>query len=52
MFLPILITRSRRGSGSFSKASKFSVSVGDYFFAHAGARPGIALNRQSNRDLL
>lgn len=36
----------------FLEGLEFSVSVGDYFFAHAGARPGIALNRQSNRDLL
>lgn len=29
-----------------------SVSIGDYFFAHAGARPGIALPDQSPDDLL
>ena len=27
-------------------------STGDYFFAHAGVRPGIALDRQSDDDLL
>lgn len=31
---------------------EYSISVGDYFFAHAGARPGIALDRQSARDLM
>lgn len=31
---------------------EFSISVGDYFFAHAGARPGLPLHRQSERDLL
>ena len=31
---------------------ELSVSVGDYFFAHAGARPGIALPDQSARDLM
>lgn len=29
-----------------------SASEGDYFFCHAGVRPGIALERQSARDLL
>lgn len=29
-----------------------SVSIGDYFFAHAGARPGIALSVQSPEDLM
>jgi serine/threonine protein phosphatase 1 len=31
---------------------EFSVSIGDYFFAHAGARPGQSLDRQTERDLL
>lgn len=41
-----------------AKQSKFlsnlplSASVGDYFFAHAGVRPGIALEDQEKRDLL
>lgn len=29
-----------------------SARSGDYFFCHAGLRPGIALNRQSRKDLL
>lgn len=29
-----------------------SETVGDYFFCHAGARPGIALDRQSAEDLM
>lgn len=29
-----------------------SVTVGDYFFSHAGARPGVALDRQSPEDLM
>lgn len=29
-----------------------SQTVGDYFFAHAGARPGVALSEQAERDLL
>jgi serine/threonine protein phosphatase 1 len=29
-----------------------SFEIGDYFFAHAGARPGIALAEQSEQDLM
>ncbi len=29
-----------------------SVAIGDYFFAHAGARPGVALEDQSPDDLM
>lgn len=36
----------------FLETLEYSLSVGDYFFAHAGARPGIALDRQSERDLM
>ena len=31
---------------------ELSLSVGDYFFTHAGARPGQALDRQTERDLM
>lgn len=37
---------------SFLEGLELSVSVGDYFFAHAGARPGVALDQQSARDLM
>lgn len=37
---------------AFLEGLELSVSIGDYFFAHAGARPGVALDRQSSRDLL
>lgn len=37
---------------AFLKNLELSVAVGDYFFAHAGARPGIALTDQSERDLM
>jgi serine/threonine protein phosphatase 1 len=33
-------------------SQKLSASIGDYFFAHAGARPGIPLSSQSPDDLL
>lgn len=36
----------------FLETLEYSISIGDYFFAHAGARPGIALDRQSDRDLM
>lgn len=37
---------------SFLDRLELSISMGDYFFAHAGARPGVALERQKQRDLL
>lgn len=37
---------------SFLKSLKLSFESGDYFFAHAGVKPGVALDRQSSDDLL
>ncbi len=37
---------------AFLEDLELSVTVGDYFFSHAGARPGMALDRQSPEDLL
>jgi serine/threonine protein phosphatase 1 len=37
---------------AFLDTLELSLSIGDYFFAHAGARPGISLERQSERDLM
>ena len=37
---------------AFLKGLELSVTVGDYFFSHAGARPGVALDRQSAEDLM
>jgi serine/threonine protein phosphatase 1 len=34
------------------EALKASASIGDYFFCHAGVRPGVALDRQNRDDLL
>ncbi len=31
---------------------EMSISIGDYFFVHAGARPGVALAVQSPEDLM
>lgn len=37
---------------AFLEGLKVSVSFGDYFFAHAGVRPGIPLDAQDTRDLI
>jgi serine/threonine protein phosphatase 1 len=37
---------------TFLESLELSVTVGDYFFAHAGAKPGLALDRQSAEDLM
>ena len=36
----------------FLSRQEYSCSIGDYFFAHAGARPGVALAEQSPDDLM
>jgi serine/threonine protein phosphatase 1 len=36
----------------FLAGQKSSIDIGDYFFAHAGARPGIPLEHQSPDDLM
>lgn len=36
----------------FLEGLELSVGIGDYFFAHAGARPGEALDRQTAEDLM
>ena len=36
----------------FLENLELSLSIGDYFFAHAGARPGVPLERQTERDLM
>ena len=37
---------------AFLEATELSASLGDYFFCHAGVRPGRALDRQSAEDLM
>ena len=37
---------------AFLQKSELSLELGDYFFAHAGARPGVPLSDQSDRDLM
>ena len=36
----------------FLTSLKMSLTAGRYFFCHAGVRPGVALDRQSDEDLL
>jgi serine/threonine protein phosphatase 1 len=36
----------------FLRSTRLSHSAGEYFFAHAGIRPGLALDAQSAEDLL
>lgn len=37
---------------AFFEQTRLSSSIGDYFFCHAGVRPGAALGHQNERDLL
>lgn len=37
---------------NFFSGLKLSAEFGDYFFVHAGVRPGVALDAQAERDLL
>jgi serine/threonine protein phosphatase 1 len=36
----------------FLESLKVTATIGDYFFCHAGVRPGVALDRQTRDDLL
>ncbi len=36
----------------FLKGLELTYELGDYFFAHAGARPGVPLSAQTEKDLL
>jgi len=47
-----LVEQLPRSHLSFLRETTLSASFGDYFFCHAGARPGMPLDRQTPRDLL
>ncbi|PPQ31660.1 hypothetical protein CCR94_08280 [Rhodoblastus sphagnicola] len=47
-----LIQRMPERHRQFLENTRLSFSSGDYYFCHAGARPGIALEHQSDEDLL
>jgi len=42
----------REGHRAVLAAQKYSVSIGDYFFAHAGAEPGVPLAAQDPTQLM
>lgn len=44
--------RLSKAERAFLETLELSITVGDYFFAHAGARPGRTLADQSARDLM
>jgi serine/threonine protein phosphatase 1 len=37
---------------TFYRSLELSIEIGGYIFVHAGVRPGVALDRQSEHDLL
>ena len=47
-FLTVLPASHR----AFLEATELSATIGDYFFCHAGVRPGTALSAQTEEDLL
>jgi serine/threonine protein phosphatase 1 len=47
-----LLERMPEWHRQFLDATVLSASFGDYFFCHAGARPGVPLEQQEARDLL
>jgi diadenosine tetraphosphatase ApaH/serine/threonine PP2A family protein phosphatase len=44
--------RFPEGHRQFLERLKISTDIGDYFFCHAGVRPGVPLDRQDRNDLL
>ena len=47
-----LLQRLPQRHQAFLNALSLSHTVGDYFFVHAGVRPGVPLDRQSPRDMM
>lgn len=43
------LTKAER---EFLESLEVSISLGDYFFVHAGARPGVPLDQQATEDML
>jgi serine/threonine protein phosphatase 1 len=46
------VARLPEGHRHFLASLKVSTTIGDYFFCHAGVRPGVPLDRQDREDLL
>jgi serine/threonine protein phosphatase 1 len=47
-----LLEKTPAAHRKFLEASSAAHELGDYFFCHAGVRPGVALARQADADLL
>ena len=47
-----LLARMPPGHRLFLEQTRFAASLGDYFFCHAGVRPGVAPQSQNPKDLL
>jgi len=47
-----LVEAVPRSHIDFLRSLPYSVALGDFFFCHAGIRPGVALERQSRQDLV
>ncbi len=50
--LPALAAACPPEHRQFLNSLKLSTEFGSYFFCHAGARPGVALNKQAEKDLI
>lgn len=50
--MALRLAMSKRGHLEFLDRLKVSFVCEDFLFVHAGARPGIALDQQSEHDLL
>ena len=46
------VTRFPARHRQFLESLTSSIAIGDYFFCHAGVRPGVPLDRQDRNDLL
>ncbi|QPC94636.1 metallophosphoesterase [Mesorhizobium sp. INR15] len=47
-----LVEAVPRSHVAFLRSLPFSLTLGDFFFCHAGIKPGVALERQSMQDLI
>jgi serine/threonine protein phosphatase 1 len=50
--MSLSLAMHRNGHLGFLRSLRSSFVCGDFFFAHAGVRPGVPLDQQSERDLL
>ena len=50
--MSLRLTLHQNGHFEFLSDLKTSFTCGDFFFAHAGVRPGVSLDQQNEKDLL